>query len=182
MKKVFNSDLNCIKKVFNLLLTDKYSWTTGLLMGVTLIVHFPISGFKLQQMRKNIDDCSVWFWLFVDQAITPSQEVHHRQNRTLGQDHWNWALNHHHLLSHPSASSSVRKSRVSATVGITYIMSKTECYIHCVLWYATISVYSALKFHYILHMSRQGSTCICAQMQALALSYVTSEKFEAAAF
>ena len=119
---------------------------------------FPISGFKWQLMRKNID-CYAWFWLFVYQAITPSQEVPRRQNRTLGQGHWNWALNHHHLLSHPSASSSARKSRVSAIVGITYIVSKTECYIHCVLWHATISMYNALEFHYILHMSRQGSMC-----------------------
>lgn len=173
MKKVFNSHLNCIKKVSNLLLTDKYSWTTGLLMGVTLIVHFPISGFKWQPMRKNIDDFYAWFWLFVYQAITPSQEVPRRRNRTLGQGHWNWALNHHHLLSHPSASSSARESRVSAIVGITYIVSKTECYIHCVLWHATISMYNALEFHFILHMSGWGSTCTCVQIQALSLSHMS---------
>jgi len=62
MKKIFNSDRNCIKKVSNLLLTNKYSWTTGLLMGVTLFVHFPISGFKWQLMRKIIGDFSAWFW------------------------------------------------------------------------------------------------------------------------
>jgi len=55
-------------------------------MGVTLFVHFPISGFKWQPMRKNIDRYA-WFRLFVDQAITPSQEFPRRQNRTLGQGH-----------------------------------------------------------------------------------------------
>ena len=73
MKKVFNSDLNCIKKVSNLLLTDKYSWTTGLLMGVTLFVHFPISGFKWQLMRKNIDD---WFCL----VLTVCGSGHHSKS------------------------------------------------------------------------------------------------------
>jgi hypothetical protein len=78
-------------------------------------------------------------------------------------------LNHHHHLSHPSASSSATKSRVSAIVGITYLVSKTECYIHCVLWHATISMYNALECHYILHMNRWDSTCTCVQMQAPSL-------------
>lgn len=88
-------------------------------------------------MRKNIDDFA-WFWLLAYQAITPSQEVPHRLNRILAQDLQNLAYYHRrHLPSHPSASSSERKSTASVLWHYLYIVTMVES--------VTISMYMALE-------------------------------------